>query len=253
MLQELFEKLTSTIRQADLAKVIEFDERTKIVQQGDKLEWRNVEAKPRSHEVETFASFVDAAKNWGAAKGVVWHKRNSVELVANDQDDRLDRICATLTDTAPFELLETLAAEKRWMPHRDFVLMLRHDLTDVFDVEFVRAVRSIDFQAHDGAISTVDRGRDTLGRSVDAVVSNMESLDRWERVFAKVDVYEERDWFVKRSVECMFDVDPTTRKLMLRPIAGQIENAIDDTHQEIQTALSSALKEAKIPVFRGNH
>jgi hypothetical protein len=251
MLAELFNEFVRLGRDAEKVEIVDFDARRKLVRQGARLEFHDNKPAPRTHLVETFDSFTDAVGKWAEGTGVVWHSPGRVQLVVDDDGDRLDLVTVALTYSEPFKLLKQIAATKHWLDHRDFVRMLRFDLPDCFHEEFVRAVRAIDFTDNVNAGGSFQNGRDSFGKSVETAVNNLESFERFDRVVAKVRVYEQDGWFGERHVLCTFDIDPGPRKLMLRPLPGQIEQAIDDTHATIQAALVEKLAKLEVAVFRG--
>lgn len=251
MLSELFHDLIRVGREAEKVEIVDFDARRKLVRQGCRLEFHENKPAPRGHQVETFDSFVAAVGKWAEGTGVVWHRHGLAQLVADDGGDRLDLVSCQLTHTKPFLKLAELAETKTWLDHQPFTRLLRHELPGCFDEEFVRAVRAIDFTDHERAGGSFQSGANSFGRSVETAVNNLEAFERFDRVVAKVRVYEQDGWFGERHVLCTFDIDPGPRKLMLRPLPGQIEQAIDDTHAAIHAALIDKLTPLKVAVFRG--
>lgn len=203
------------------------------------LERYDHDAPARQHKVrdiETLATIVEGREN-----ASVWHADNTVVALLDDRDDchRDDRISWSLTPSSKFTALVQQAQQPR--AHADFVRWLVQNLRDEFDAAapgLLGTIRNLKFRNSDEQSGNVQQGRESMGRQIEAEISGATDLP--ETVLIKVRRWASLDYVA--AVECLLVLDTTERKLSLRPLADQLEQAENGAQEWLDEQLTALVK-----------
>ena len=163
----------------------------------------------------------------------------------SDTGHRDDRLTWKLTPSSKFGALTTGAGQPR--AHADFVRFLVQNLRDEFDAAapgLLGTIRNLKFKTADEQTGNIQQGRESMGRQIEAAVTGATDLP--ETVIIQVRRWASLDYLA--SVECLLVLDTTDRKLSLRPLADQLEQAENDAQAWLGEQLTAAVK---CPVYYG--
>lgn len=195
----------------------------------------------RTHVVNSLDSMLAAIARY-CERGTVWHCEGSVVAVTDD-GQRLDSITLPLVKSEQFTALAALKPEG--LDQRAMIRLLRHDLANCTDGTLLPLVRKVEFKSGSTSRADIEKGRESLGRSVDAAVSISQDLP--DQVTVHVPVYKTHGVNSRVSVVCSLDVNLQTERFVLTPLPGEIQEAIDTAQDTLHAELSTT----KTPVFYG--
>jgi hypothetical protein len=131
------------------------------------------------------------------------------------------------------------------MAVRDLVRMLTFDLPSV-PSEFVNSIRRIDFARRSDGHVEVQRGKESLGKSVEAVVNNIDAIQPVLSV--PIPVYDA--FPACYTVKLGVDVDVDTQTITIAPIGHALDEAKRSADKAIGEFLAKELKD--VPIFYGS-
>lgn len=202
----------------------------------------------RSHgacDLESFASIVgDYGKK---EEATVWHRDNLITAVLDAGADsyRDDRVTWSLSASEKFKALTGDAPRPR--QHADFVRFLVQNLRDEINASapgLLGTIRSLKFRTADEQAGDVKQGRESMGRSIEAEVTGATDLP--ETFVVKVRRWASLEYVV--AVECLLVLDVQERKLSIRPLADQLEQAENGAQGWLHEQLTAAVE---CPVYFG--
>lgn len=183
-----------------------------------------------------------------AAKPVVWHDAGAVRLTLDDADRR-DGVTFKLTRSAEFQRLQAIDECPEPMDQRQFVRNLRIMLgqPELMAIPF----RKLDWKTGMQASGEVLRGRESLGKQVEAQVQGVQDLP--EELTIQIPIYREEGERRPYDCRCAVDIDVSMQRLTLIPFPNQIEDMIDRHQADIRSRLEGALrdKDPKVPIYYG--
>lgn len=188
---------------------------------------------------EAMVAFAEAAKG---ERSVLFCDDDGVVFVY-DQADRRDTASLKLTETEQFAFL---TKEPPRLTHKDAYRTLRvlfdGCLTEKSMLDWLKTTK---FEVNKGIVSTVQQGRDSLGRTVDAACSG-NGASNPEELTLVVPVYNELPTF-KCVIRCFFDILAEEAMFRILPYAGQVRAARDLTLKQIMSLMAPV----EIPVYQG--
>lgn len=203
----------------------------------------------RQHKASDIDSFAAIIGDFGEKdNSTVWHLDNAVigVLDARDESYRDDRVTWTLTASEKFLALTRQAPTPR--THPDFVRFLVQTLRDELDAAapgLLGTLRNLKFRTEDEQAGEVKQGRESMGRQIEAEVTGATDLP--ETVLIKVRRWASLEYVA--TVECLLVLDVKERKLSLRPLADQLEQAENGAQDWLHQQLQSAVE---CPVYYGS-
>lgn len=224
--------------------------RTVFIRQGDKYTDEEFPPEDRGGVLQGFRSFLDAILDPEICeKPEVYHNDDAM-VVLCDRDDRSQRITMPLTKSDQFLAILKLSYGDLSFTPAQLVKYLRFDMSEGDGVEaMIKAVRRIDFTRQSVGNSSVEHGRESLGKSVEASVQQADNIP--ESLAFEVPVYSNSGLLnlTRVRIEMGVHIDLELQKLSIRPLAGQIDRARVTAHAAIANEFR---KEApKVPVFHG--
>ena len=217
--------IQSTAREAEMnLKAVSFlqgpDPRKQYLVRGKEHTEIPVPPPPRRHTVHTLqdliafadqvAELAEAADD--TAKLVIWHCHEKVTLVIDD-DDRRDTVTFPLEYSSLWTILRQIDEQGTLaFTQKDFVRMLRKDfaVSEAVITEF----RKIDFRVLSQSGGEVGRGKESLGKSIEAEVrTGAQELREELDVEAPIYVNPREDQPYR--VRLLLDYDATAAKILV--------------------------------------
>ena len=202
------------------------DPRKQYLIRGSEHEEINVPPAAREHRVYTLDDLLKFAVDYDEAadnrKGdlVVWHNEEGVVLVLDDRDRR-DRVTFTLARSAAWLRLCHIASNKEVrFDLKAFIRLLRNE----FAVEESRIgpFREINFKLLATANASVTRGKESLGKSIEAEATTG-SDDLPEEIEVAVPIYLNAAEGAKYPVRLFLDYDSQDAKIVVTVEADVLE------------------------------
>jgi len=162
---------------------------------------------------------------------VLWHSRQAVVLVTND-NDRLDTVRLPLLFSDQFAALEGLRGTKQFS-QRELIRYLRFRVGAT--LEQIAPFRKIDWSTGEKASATITRGKESLGAQIQAEVAGLSEIP--ETLTFRVPVYALPDPLEPIPVTLLIEPEPRDQAFAVQVepdgIAGAIDAAQDDIHRRI--------------------
>lgn len=145
------------------------DGRKAYLNLGGKVKEIDIPPKVREHQFRRLDDLIDMANLYAENDGrpVVWHDQNGVILVLDDADRR-DRGTFPLEITPQLQTLMMLEKQQPQMTQKELIRLLRTQLN--LDSAAIAVFRRIDWSTSTAGSGTVERGRESLGRSIEQQV-----------------------------------------------------------------------------------
>ena len=246
------ELIQQTAREAQTAKIIDVpgDGRTCYVQVGKELQEFTVVPDPRHHVVDTLADLVGYAiranKVVAGAQLVAWHGERAVCLVLDD-NDRRDSVCFPLSYSAPFEVLVALTPNT-WFDQQAFIRLLRLSL-GLDNTRVVQQFRRLDWQASSENQGVIEKGKESLSKSMLAEVQGVDELP--DELAVELPIYANPGEDSLYRVRCAVEINPRDQMLALVPLPNEIDRAKANAQFDIDKRLHAGLDKADVPIYFG--
>lgn len=250
MLAELFDRIVTLGRTADKVALhaVPGDPRVVLVQHQHTLEERRIPPPLRDiriEGVEDFASFVTDPGR--AKKPEVYYSAQFVEAVL-DADDRRERAKLWLEETERFALLRSLQETPLVLSQRQAIKFLRYQLHASGVDHVVSALRQIDFSRRSSGASTVEHGKESLGRQVEAAVQQADRIPESFKV--SVPVWRNPGLrHITATVELGLFLDLDTPAIEIRLLSDELAQAEFSASEELRVVLNHLLV---APLFQGS-
>ena len=251
MIQEALQYLANLATESQRAEFGVRDDRYVIVKRtGGEVSWVAGPPRPRSIDIDSFGSFIEACKHYSAQ--AVFHCAEQCIAVLDDGEtsDRLDVINFTLAKSGVACVAESLNRGET-LSQREFISLLRHELYGCVPETILPAVRKMDASSHGRGVSEVQAGRERGTREFVAELANASEIPE---VFP-ITFYccESLTSITSVSVvHCTlsYTLPPADVKFTVRTIPGELDRAVAKVQEELGEALRGELQ--GIPVFYGS-
>jgi hypothetical protein len=216
------------------------------VRQGDKLE--RVEAKPGpvkhiAQELKTIADFANRHKTTATLWVATGMDGANAKCLMADKPEG-DQACIFLKHSDPFAELTKLQSNWQKMPFKqhDLVLSLRTTFANAIDAktDLLGCVRSVRFRTQAESSGVIEKGRASVGKSIEQQVSGAREIP--EEVVFSVPVYASGH-MVYVSVRVAIEVDMGKEQFFLIPLPGEIEKALATARLSIASWVVNQLEE----------
>lgn len=249
MLAELVTKLEALAVAASTPKFLQhpMDPRTAVLVANGQHVMAPVPGPMRNHELDTIGSFLDFVQDEDACvKPEVFH--SSTQLVALcDRNDRRARATLELVTTTRWDKLSELAKGPVSMEQKAVLRFLRHDLAVEGIDHVITALRRLDFTRTSTGKVTLEHGRESLGRSVEAAVQNAQDIP--ERFRIVVAPYSTPGANQNVEVEMSLELDLEQQRVILRVLPDEIARGEATIQSIVRNTLIEALD--NVPIFQG--
>lgn len=243
MFKEALELIQGTAQRAAGAEILQIpgDGRSCYVRFGDEIKRFVVEAKPRGHLVDSLDDLIEFVA-WYCHRlepsdCTVWHSRDGVTAVL-DESDRRDHCTFPLEFSDEWKTVSDLGA---WLDQRQFIRLLSVPLAGALDDPgLISKFRQLDWSMQQEAKGVVQRGKESLGKSIAAQVTA--AVDLPEEIDLYVPVYTNRGERDRHRVRCALDIDPHKQVLQLVPMPNELHTIVEEAQDSIRSRLVAASK-----------
>lgn len=284
MIEEAITKVEELAREAELAKVVtvEGDPTMAYITHNGTLHKHPIPQVPdRKHEVQTLADLAEVVKDHGhvqvthaetAADGAavgeqvlaplatVWHSDGEVVGLLGDEF-RKDRVTMTLITSPVFKRLAELekavnhrVPSERPANHLDqraFIRLLKFDFDKAGEFgQLIASARELKFTLNQGGESSLQQGRESMGKQVLAEVKGLAEFP--EEFVVTYPVYVNPDLAqTSAAVTCCLEIDVASELFIVTPKPDELLAARQHVHQLIGETLQQLLAQEKVPVYYG--
>lgn len=243
--QEALQLLIDTSKDSGGVSIVDIpgDPKTKLIANGGAFEKHELPPADRTHKAETVDALLSVVEEFGE-EATIWHNDAAIVGIL-EGEHRRDTVTMKLVHSPQYE---TLFALQRPTPktQRDFVKLLRHDLAGCVEPHLVTTFRAVEFKRRNDGSGTVQHGKESLGKSVEASVTAAQDIP--EFIVVELPVYANAGLLYAHPVPCTIDLDAAGETFTLQPQPNAINRAV----QEIQTKIGERLDNgADVAVFYG--
>lgn len=249
MLAELFDRIVRLGRDAESVSLhsIEADPRVVLVRHGSELETRSLPPPLRDATLQGLDDVVSFIGSSGRAPRPELYYSDAGVRVLLDAEDRREQATLALAESARFDLLRELTTPKSF-GQREAVKFLRYRLAGTNVDHVVSALRQIDFSRRSSGAGTVEHGKESLGRSVEAAVQQADRIpDAFEVTTPVWTNPGLRQITATVTVGLYLDLEKPAIELGVLP--DEIESALCTALEELRRLLAERLPE--VPLFHG--
>jgi hypothetical protein len=202
----------------------------------------------RNHHASDLESLAAVVVDYGDKENsIVWHNGNNVVAVLDSAEKsyRDDKVSWTLTESVKWAKLTRDAPTAR--THADFVRFIVQNLRDELDASapgLLGIIRNLKFKSADEQTGNIQQGRESMGRQIEAEITGAGDLP--ETIIVRVRRWASLEYV--GAIECLLVLDTHERKLSLRPLADQLEQAEHGAQSWLHEQLQGAVE---CPVYYG--
>jgi len=196
---------------------------------------------PRAHSSGALREIIELANRFGPP-AVIWFDEAAIVLVIDDDGHRCEKATMALEESDAFTFAKALRG-RTCFNQKQFVKMLRIDLAGCLDPgALLNIVKCVKFETGSTTAGTVDRKKESLGKTINAAVNATEG-DIPEVVTLSVPVFKTagvRDCY---PIRCTVDVDAAEATFRLIPFPDEIEAAQQAAMEDLHCAFKWSLTE----------
>lgn len=192
----------------------------------------------RAHEVQDLASFCRAVAEFGSEDASVWYAEGLVIGLLGD-GRREDRVVLRLHLADQFKAVAALdKGEPRRFDQRGMIWFLRHSMAKALaDPGLVPLFRTFSFQQRNTGNSTIEHGKESLGRSVEAACTAGQTMPEWIEV--RVPFVTEPTLAKRYPILLMLEILTTECLFQLVPEPGALDAVVAEFTANLHSALDS--------------
>jgi hypothetical protein len=179
----------------------------------------------------------------------VFYDHQQVELVFDTRDGR-ERATLMLhwSDQADFFARRR---DKPTISVRDLRFALRITLEECFDnPHLIKQVSAIDFRNTDAGGATIDRGKESLGRTIHQEINAVEGMPDETQMF-ELSLWADPDLVFKLPLRCKLDPLVQERAWFLKPVDRSWESFQRESLEHLRSKLVTGLKDKGVKVYEG--
>jgi hypothetical protein len=201
------------------------DGRKKFFSQGSGQFHIDVPPPNRRHIVATLQDILRyhdlACRRDGSAptRRAFWFCIGGVILVLDD-DDRRDTVMFPLRKSRQWGKLEDLEKNATWVGQSEAIRVLKLDL-GVRDAALLGKFRRLDWSHSTEGKAEVQRGRESISRSVQQEIQGIESFPETFTLACPIFLNSRED--VLYAVDCYVELDVVNTRIQIGPVLGEIE------------------------------
>ena len=246
--QGAVEAIQRPVREAEqLTKavaIIDFpgDPKRKLLIQNGKHEFIDVPPPLRAHSVDTLADLIKQALLYD--RGSIWISAELVLLLIDDEDRR-ERVNFCLCPSQAWDQLGNLEARGP-LTQKDTIRLLKNYLG--CSAATVAVFRTLDFESRIKTSGQVDRGRESLGKSVEAKVQGTQDLP--ESLCVTVPIYATAGERQTYSIPLLLDYDVQAARILIEPEPDILAETLQTHLEDIRDRLEKDLPDYRIYLGR---
>ncbi len=248
--KEALELLQTTAQKAAEAKLIDLP----LAGRSAAVELKMIGLPPtnRAHRVRTLADLarytiaaaqdhdhkVTSQANYPGGPPVLYHNEAVCVLVLDDADRR-DFVRFELNLSEEWQVLTKLRNETPLLSQREVIQLLRL----VFNASpaLIAAFRRFELKARTGGASEINRGRESLGQSVEQEIVN--ATDIPDVITLTVPIYRNLDEDRRYDVACAVELDVVNARAQIVPEPGRLDEVMHLHQADIGERLRAAFAE----------
>lgn len=253
LIQSTAQQAASAAGQLSVIELPKEPDRYAIVSADGSFEIRDAAPPPRAHvlgSLDQVDDFVASVSERFGATPTVWYDGDGIVVVIHDTEASQRRDAAKLKFRPTSTWTELCHHAEEWLPQKEFVRFLRITLADAAtdsSRQLLRVCRVIGFSNSAGVASTVEHGRQSLGRDIEQQVKS-EVGDLPEEITLNVRIFDDPSLTRRFAIRCAVDVEPRNATFNLCPLPGALGDAVDEQLDLIGRELTDSVE---CPVFRG--
>lgn len=217
-----------------------------FVRHGDQLIEHRVPPPPRNPTLIGLSDLVEMLGNPDIAQAPEVYVGPTAVVAFLDNTGRDERVTMPLTESARFRLCQDIERQPRAYAPRDLVRFLRQTLWGV-DASVIQSLSRIDFTRTSTGKTDVRHGRETLGRTVEAVVQQAEQVP--ESFTVSVPIWTTPGCAWQRSIEFGIYLDVEKGAVELSVLSDSCTTARNGALSDLRNAIEESCPNA--PVFMG--
>lgn len=250
MLAELLAKLTELAKVGATPSVLShtMDPRRAFVVANGACQEIVVPPPLRNHQLEDLPSFLSFVADEGICPNPEVYQDADQLVVLCDRNDRRDRGTLKLRRTARWQALVVLTKNLCAFGQKEVLRYLRHDLAVEGLDHVIAALRRLDFTRTSTGRAHVEHGRESLGRSVEAVVQNASEIP--ESFVVITAPYATLGANQTAEVRLSVELDIENQRVILRVLPDELANAERAIQVQVQNTIRTALP--LVPLFTGS-
>jgi len=235
MLKEAIDRLAELGSEAAGIEIKELDQRKVVVRTGTTYATVERDPPPRKYVAEQVVGFVAIVEQL-ATNGIVFVDSESVVAVLDD-DIRSDKIVMPLTESRALTALRELATPR---DQRFLITKLREELAGCVEERFLATIRRLDFSRKNDGRSSIQHGKESLGKSVEAVVQSAEG-DVAEVIVVSFMAFTDIGAGSTIEVRCAVTLDAVNEKIAIRPVGEELTSGLLRARQGVCEKLGALL------------
>jgi hypothetical protein len=244
MFDKAIERIQQTAQQAAAVTVhpIPGDDSRVIIAQNGTHKFHTVPPAKRWHRVCTLDDLTTAAEKWLA--DVCWHNYAEITLVIDDADRR-DYVRMALE---PHEQWAAVCNLPATLSQKAILRWLKITMFGALEDEALpAALATVTFNRSNTGSSTVEHGKESLGRAVENEVQGTTQIPETFRVNVPIfaNAYETHRVSVRLSLE----IDTTAETFTVAPLPGELQAATIEMQRRIGADLDSRLPDEMTVLF----
>lgn len=217
-----------------------------FVRHGDQLTEHQVPPPPRKPTLAGLNDLVEMLGHKDIAPAPEVYVGPAGVVAFLDATERDERATLPLTESVRFRLCQEIERQPRAFAPRDLVRFLRQSLYGVND-QLIQKLSRLDFTRTSTGKTDVKHGRETLGRSVEAVVQQAEDVPETFAVLVPIWTTPGCPW--ARSIEFGIYLDVEKSAVELSVLSDSCTSARNGALADLRNAISEACPD--VPVFMG--
>jgi hypothetical protein len=198
---------------------------------------------PRNHSADSLKTVTDFA-NRHPKTAAIWIEEDSVTCLVDEGNHYGGKVSLLLPFSAQFAWL--VSASEDWkskaLSQPELVLLLRtlFDGCTSSQDDLLGAARNVRFRSTAESTGVVERGRASVGKSIEQEVSGAKQLP--DSVVFSFPVFADK-FELRFSIRVAIEINMSTEKFYLIPIPGEVEKVHDYARKRIASSVLSALDE----------
>lgn len=239
MFSEALSYLVKLGQQANAIEKVHLSNRKFLIRQGSAHSIMDVEPDPRNHFVEGVDSLMTVVSKLIAAESLAMVFVGEDKIVVHlDGALRSDVVTMRFIPTPQLLAVRSLLASK--VKQKDLVRVLREQLAGCCPVSLLPIIRRLDFKRASDGRSHVSHGKESLGRSVEAVVQSTEG-EIPETVWFELPAYIDFSMSTQISFESALTVDATEEHFAFGSVGSTFANELQRLRLEYVTYIKNEL------------
>lgn len=247
--REFIDAIADLCQKGSKLEVVQLNHETAYVSQGGLREMVSIPPSPRDNTVYDLGSLIAAANHYSdrtTNETAVFVNQDRIKVVLDDSAHRVNVVTMPLKFHDQLEVVSGL--DRRQLAPKEAVRLFRVDLAYSVAPAIVSMFRQVDFDRAEKQSKGTQHGRDTLGKSVEVAVQNVDKFP--EDIVLMVPIYSSPGIDERRPIECALEILPEVGKFAIIPKCGQVQSAMNDATKAIIATLEEQLPE-DVPVFYG--